>query len=575
MAPLSHFFMSRLKIVRIGIIGALASIILYLFHLQINLVLNFFNLGQQNFLRYEKVTSLRGNIIDANGNLLATNRPITTIYWQGTKQRKLTDEQLIVVEYLQSTLKLSMDMIQKILETEKQGKRICIAYDITFEQLSRLLEQFPTDKNITLERSFKRFYPHHTIASHIVGYLGLDIDSEGKMGLEFICDDSLKGTSGQIIRTINSVGHYLESYEVKRALAGQTIETTLNLPLQYVAEKLFPEEAYGTCIILDPQTGALEVLLSRPAFDPNIFLNPIDPKEWQQLQERACFVNRAFNACYPPASLFKLVTLSAALETNLIQEQTSWHCFGHLDFAGRAYHCKKRQGHGVLYTRQALTYSCNIPFYDIGKKIKIDTLADYAQRLGLGAKTTVLFKEKAGLTPTNQWKKDTKGEPWRPGETLSATIGQSFISVTPIQAACMVSGICQGYLVRPRILKEEPIVQKPIAIGKQTLDFLKSSMEDVIHHGTARILHRLSNFKMHAKTGTAQTSDLSKSDLGKQYLEHAWFIVYFQYKEEDPKVLAILIENTGSSAPAITMAYKFFKEYTKIMESKEMILKAA
>lgn len=571
MEILSKILINRLKLIVICIFMLFIGITAYLFHLQVNLVDNFFYLGQQNFLRSERVFSPRGNIVDSAGNLLATNRPINVIYWQGTGHKILKNNQNDLIIELTNSLNLSSETIQHITRAEQHKKRICLAYDVNFEQLSRIIEKFPSHKNLCIEREFKRYYPYNSIASHIVGYLGMDMASTGKMGLEFLCDNLLKGKSGEIIKTINSIGHNLSSYEIKKALAGQTIETTLNLNLQLIAEKLFPANKAGTCIIIDPQTGAIEVLLSRPNFDPNIFLNPICSNTWKDLQEHYCFINRALNACYPPASLFKLITISAALETKIIDQNSSWNCLGQLNFAGRLYHCKKREGHGKLNTLQSITHSCNIPFYDIGKKIKIDTLADYAKRLGLGTKTDIILKEKVGLVPTSQWKKSIKGERWWPGETLSATIGQSFILVTPIQIACMFSAICQGYLVRPRILATESVTKKYVDISKETLEFLKKSLEDVTQHGTARILNRLKNFEFCGKTGTAQTIKLSKIQLGEKFLEHAWFVAYFSYKNLPPKTMVILIEHAGSSSVAISMAYRFFKEYGNIYDSNNTI----
>lgn len=574
MEILSRILCSRFKIIILSSFLFLIIIATYLFHLQINLVLNFFKLGQRNFLRSEKIASPRGNIVDAFGQLLATNRPVDSIFWQGTGKKTLTNDQVNSINQIISLLKLDENIIDQINQAEKYCKRLCLANDVNFEQLSFLMERFPTNPNVIIDRTFKRFYPQNSIASHIVGYLGsANVEISGKMGLELICNENLKGHSGEIIKTINSIGYSLESHEIKKALIGDTIQTTLNLKLQLLAEEIFPPELNGTCILMDPENGSLEVILSRPTFDPNIFLKPINPEAWKNLQEQKCFINRASNACYPPASIFKLVTLSAALETKIIEPNTLWYCIGHISFAGRLYHCNNRNGHGIVDTQQALYHSCNIPFFDIGKKIKIDVLADYAQRLGLGEKTNTIFNERSGLIPTNKWKKNTFGEPWWPGETLSATIGQSFLSVTPLQIACMISGICKGYLSQPRILINEPIIRKPVKIKKNTLIFLKRSMKYVTRKGTGIHLNTLKNFKIYGKTGTAQTRALVDKDkkieneiICKEHMHHAWFVAYYRYKNFPPKTLVILLENAGSTRPAVRMAKKFFLGYAKILD---------
>lgn len=570
---LSRSLITRLKLVVIALCILLLGMIAHLFNLQIRLTTNFFQLGQKNFVRYEKVSSPRGNIVDIHGKLLATNRPITRIYWQGTGKKSLTSEQLHALAQLGNNLPISSEIIAKITTAEKQGQRLLIAQDINFELLSKIIEQFPEHANILVKRHFKRYYPQNTVASHVVGYLGfIDMEPKGRMGLEQLFEDTLKGDPGQIVKTINSVGRHLAEEEVKQALSGSTVYTTLNLDLQLIAEEVFPKHESGALIVMDPKVGNIEVLLSRPSFDPNIFLSSLASQTWHDLQEKKCFINRALNACYPPASLFKLVTISAALENHLISADTTWHCNGSIQFADRTIYCHKRVGHGQMNTEQALAHSCNIPFYDIGKKMKIDSLADYAMRLGLGVKTNILLPEKAGLVPTSSWKRQIKGEPWWPGETLSAAIGQSYLLVTPMQIACMISALCQGYLVQPRMLTAEQIVKKPLEISKDTLQFLKKSMKRVIDGGSGKSLNTLADIEIFAKTGTAQTSNLSKREMGKKFIEHGWFVAHFRYKNNDPLTLVILIENVGSSRFATQVALDFLKSYIELVRPDTKVI---
>ncbi len=569
MDHLAPIFTNRLRFF-VLIFGICFMALLYhFFNLQVMLNLNFFRLSRKNFLRYEKIASLRGNIIDSNGRLLATNRPFRSLHWQGTGQQKLTPEQEEIITQLEHSFSLPAGAKEMIAKAEKLSKKIPLAEDIPFEQFSRIIEQFPHHKNICITHHFKRHYPFKTVASHIIGYLGnIGTESTGLMGLEMLFQEKLRGEVGQRVKTINSIGKNLAEEEVKRALSGGTIETTLDIDLQHIAEELFPEEESGAIIVLDPQTGAIRTLLSRPAFDPTMFLHEVNKQDWQALQDKKCFINRALNACYPPASLFKLVTLSAALDEGIITQDTSWYCIGHVNFANRPYHCNNQHGHGVINAEQALAYSCNTPFFNIATKIKIDTLAHYAQRLGLGSKTTNLLPEKAGLIPTSAWKLRVKNEPWWPGETLSAAIGQSFLLITPMQAACMISAICEGYLVRPRILTSEPIAKQTVAISQPTLQFLKNSLQHVIKKGTGRSLSRLKDIEIYAKTGTAQTSDLAKRSLGKKYEEHGWFVLYFRYKDNKPLTMAILIENISSSRVATSLGSQILMRYCTLMDER-------
>lgn len=544
-----------------------------LFYLQIHQKTLFFEQSQKNYLRLEKIVSPRGNILDRNGILLVTNRPTHDLYWSGTGHKKLDAYQLKTLELLSSILDTPLDKDEELLKdlthVERYNKKILLANDIPFDQLSKIEEQFPHDGNVRLETHFKRFYPYNSFACHMLGYLSqFDMESTGKMGLEQIMEETLKGDHGTLMKTINSLGKNLKQVELKKALAGSNIETTLDISLQKISEAVFPEELSGTIIVMDPNDGGLLALVSRPNFDPTIFLNPISSDDWHTLQDKQPFLNRAFNAAYPPGSIFKLVSVSAALEHKITSADAIVDCKGFVTFAGRKYFCARKHGHGELSSCQAVAHSCNILFYEIAKRIDIDLLASYAKTFGLGEKTNSIFSEKTGLVPSRAWKKAAKKERWWPGETLSAAIGQSFLLVTPIQIARMISSIFSGYLTNPRILMNEPIVQEPLDIQPDTRAFLKRSMRAVVKTGTGQNVSTLKDITIYAKTSTAQTSALYKRDLGKKYLEHGWFVAHVTYKNFKPITLVVLVENIGSASVATQIAKNFLIEYKKIHEEQ-------
>lgn len=543
-----------------------------LFVLQIHLTETFLKQGQKNFIRTEKIASPRGNILDRNGVLLVTNRPITSVYWIGTGNRSLSAEQHEKIEQLQEILGISLYATDKqkdeLRNTERKYKKLLIARDISFEKLGKLQELIPHHPNISIDTDFERLYPYHSFASHILGYLGsMNTNQEGRMGLEKMCDDLLRGQEGSTLKIINSYGRPLSQTMVAQPNVGAEIQTTLDATLQSIVESVFPKLYAGTFIIMNPQDGAILALTSQPSFDPSMFLKPILHDEWNALQAtKQPFLNRAFSAHYPPGSIFKLITMSAALEHGLVQPDATLTCKGYYLFAKRKYWCHRRYGHGELTAGEALEQSCNILFYEIGKHIDIDLLADYAARFGLGEKTNVLFPEKEGLIPTRAWKRTVKGEQWWPGETLSAAIGQSFLLATPIQIARMIASIFTSELVKPRILMQEPIEKKPLNIKPETLDFLRKSMQKVVTAGTGRKLSKVKDIEVYAKTSTAQITDFSKRNLGDQYLEHAWVVSYFSYKDHTPLTIVIVLENAGSSSAATTIAKNFFVEYKKRMD---------
>ena len=565
---LLHLLSVRLRRITLVTFCSFVGIIVYLFHLQITQMNRYFHLGQKNFVRHEKIASPRGNIVDVHGTILATNSPRYTCLWQGTGNKVLTKHQRTMLTTLSTLFSLTEEKITQIKTAERRAKRLTLSTNIPFEHLRRIIEQFPDEKNIAIEKSYTRYYPQKELACHVVGYLGLDKDTVGKTGLEFMYNHDLKGQSGTMLTIINATGHHLKAHQVSRAFAGKTVQTTLDANLQRIAEDVFPSGLEGCCLVMD-ESGALEVIVSRPSFDPSSFAQPLSASTWKKLKEKKGFLNRAFSACYPPASLFKLVTLSAALETGLISKDMCWHCIGYTTFKGRAYHCNNRAGHGILSTEQALAYSCNIPFYEIGKKIPIDTLADYAHRWGLGTKTGILFPEQAGLIPTTAWKKRVRKERWWQGETVSATIGQSSLLVTPLQITCLISALCTGYRVRPRILVDEAILKEPVEISNETLMFLRQCLSSVINKGTGSTLKHLNDFTIHGKSGTAQVQSLDKKKISKKNLSHGYFAIHFQYKNEKPRTLFILLEHAGSPATAKRFAITFLKRYAAITEQKD------
>ena len=566
-----HSLVKRLRYIRAFIVVTLMLIMGRLFQLQIHLFETFFTRGQRNFLRTEKVVAPRGNIVDTRGRPLATSRPLITLYWQGSGKKTRDRNQQMLINYLETLLGKDLNQDAEFLLAEQSGKRYTLERDMDFSTFSRLLEHFPHHANLSFTTSFKRSYPYGSLACHILGYLGsITTTPAGKMGLEKIYENELKGNPGEIQKKINSRGHQLAAEEIQKACKGQDLEITIDLNLQQIAEAIFPVEHAGVLLIIQPRTGALKTVISRPAFDPNIFLDSLDAHTWHNIQEdRQSFLNRAFSALYPPASLFKLVSISAAFDTGIVDYDDVWTCNGFITFAGRPYYCNNHKGHGKLTTLEAVAQSCNIPFYEIGKRIKIDTLADYAHRFNLGSKTNIVFPEKAGLIPTSAWKRHYKGERWWPGETLSAAIGQSFLSVTPIQMAMMVSAICEGYLVKPCILKAEAespdLLKTPLRVSDRTREFLKQSMSRSVKGGTGRRLNRLGSMEIYAKTGTAQTSSLEKRTQGKRYLEHGWAIAYIRYQDCEPITLLVLLENVGSSQFAIDVIKNLIIQYRALV----------
>lgn len=561
---------------RIGWLGggfmiALGIIIIRLFLLQIYHADFFLNKSQRNCFRYEEIMSLRGAILDRFERPLATNRPVARLAWHGTGNRQFTAEQKEILEFLERNLHISLLTNETLQLHERFAKEYLIAEDLPFKQLCSLMEQFPDNPNIVIHTQPARYYPYRTAACHLIGYFR---ETHGNnMGLEQLFEDQLRGNPGKRENVVNARGISLESHELIEAQAGQPIITTINLNLQMIAEELFQEFRAGTFIMMDPANGDINVLLSRPSFDPNIFTKPIEAADWQQIIEQKPFLNRA-TMPYPPASIFKIITTAAALEENIITPETTWHCSGKIMFGTRPYHCHKHKGgHGHMTLENAIAHSCDIPFYDIGKRISIDKLAAYAHKFGLGEPTGIRLVEKTGLIPTKAWKKKTYGEPWMQGETLMAAIGQTYLLVTPLQMTRVIASLETGTLVTPRILVCEPIGIKPLEISENTRLLIKKYLKTATRAGTARTLNRLKDYDLFGKTGTAQVIYQAKEDAEKEIDEmfrpHGWFIVCARYKEYPPIVLTIFIEHINTSHVAVDVAEKFLKRYADYLDAQE------
>jgi len=561
----------KLSLIAISSIICFVIIICRLVSLQIYHHQRLNQLGQKNFTRIKQIEPLRGNILDCKGQILVTNRPITHIDWIGSGLPKLNSEQrltlqkieLIIDKHHQSTI----TPLAKINRAEKFGTTMRLVSDLNMQALSEISEQCADCENISISTHFKRFYPHKNLACHILGYFG-DINnpnsqSSGKMGLERIFEDSLRGKDGSMSHIINSFGRNLQINPLTSSQSGKNLVITIDTSLQEIAESVMPDDLAGAFILLDPHTGGIKALVSKPGFDPSIFLKSISADEWKDLQINRPFINRAFNASYPPASIYKLVTIAAALEENIINQDTTFCCNGFTLYKGRKYYCNRRYGHGKLNVKDNLAYSCNIGCFEIAKTISIDTLADYSYRFGLGEKTNIIFPESSGLIPSNAWKRIVKGEPWWKGETLSASIGQSFLLTTPIQIACMIGSIFKGYLVKPRILENDEIIKTPIDISTTTLNFLQDCMQSAIATGTGKNLNRLKNITIYAKTGTVQTRSRFLDTKERQKNCHAWFVSYFYHHDHEPFVMVILMEHAGSSSVTTNVAKQFLTQYIK------------
>jgi penicillin-binding protein 2 len=338
-------------------------------------------------------------------------------------------------------------------------------------------------------------------------------------------------------------------------------------------------------VALDPRTGDVLAMVSQPSFDPNIFAHGIRAAEWQALVENPHhpLTNRTIQGQYPPGSTFKIIIAAAALEEGVINPFTGIYCGGAIQFGDRDFRCWKPGGHGEMFVHDALVHSCDVFFYQVGQRLGVELIAEYARKFGLGVPTGIgLEHEKGGLVPDSQWKLRRFDEPWYAGETLSVSIGQGYVTSTPMQLAQLIAATGVGARYRPRILSRietaegdivreiEPELQEPLPARKLTLDLVREALFDVVNseHGTGKAA-QLAEVAVAGKTGTSQVVKLTGSrkeseKLPWKHRDHAWFVAYAP-AEKPVIAIAAVLEHAGSGgAVAAPVVNEVLDAYFKL-----------
>ena len=376
----------------------------------------------------------------------------------------------------------------------------------------------------------------------------------------------LRGVAGQELLEVDALGHKKQTISVRRSTAGDDLYLTIDIRLQRLAEDLLGNEA-GAIVALDPRTGAVLVLASRPSFNPTALSGGLPLQEWKALlnDTRHPLTNRAIQGQYPPGSTFKIVMAAAVLDSKTAGSSDHFSCPGGFKFGRRTYRDWKRGGHGSVDLIDALAQSCDVYFYKLGNRMGIDMIASYSEQFGLGQKTGIdLPSERSGLLPSAEWKQRVKGEPWYPGETISVSIGQGFMTVTPMQMVQVVAATAMnGRVVNPRLvhairkrgtgLTEEvmPTSTKQIPIPQAIFRDIRKGLEAVVTKGTAK-RSQSALVSIAGKTGTAQVVALRsgpEKDIPKEFRDHAWFVAYAPV-ENPTIVVVVLAEHMGHGGSA-------------------------
>ncbi|MGZ8373960.1 MAG: penicillin-binding protein 2 [Nitrospira sp.] len=583
----------RLFILRVGLLLVVALLGLRLWHLQIREGPYYRDLSENNRTRLVLLEPARGLIYDRHGVLLANNVPSFSLYvtLEDVKDREALIQQLSNLLGFDPTLvRKKMTARGSKLLPRKIKDRMTLR-DAMLVESNRL--DMP---GVMIQVESQRNYPGGVTAAHLLGYVG-EISSDqlekpefvdlhqgsivGQYGVEKSYDRHMRGMAGQKNVEVDALGHEKKAVVVERPQAGNDLYLTIDVRLQKVAEDLLGGE-YGAIVALDPNSGDILAMASRPGFDPNVLSRELTAKQWVEIvqDEGRPLNNRASQGQYPPGSTFKIPMAVAALETKTMSPSSTVFCNGGYQFGKRLYHDWKASGHGYVDLHDALVHSCDVYFYTIGQRMGIDVMAEFGKDFGLGKATGVeLPSERAGIMPSTAWKQKAKNEQWLPGETISAAIGQGYVTVTPLQMASLVGTVANnGVSYRPRLvqavmdrtsgnLQELPAVPRgKINAKPETFRVIKDALADVVTKGTATRA-KSSMVTIGGKTGTAQVAALRtgpEENIPKKFRDHAWFVAFAPV--ESPKIaVAVLAEHMGhGGAAAAPLAKEVIETYMKL-----------
>jgi penicillin-binding protein 2 len=491
----------------------------------------------ENAARNIPALAARGVIYDRQGLVVVENRPVFSV--QVLPQLLASGDKVKRQAILDRLGGIIGEKIEFKLTADKP---IIIKENIKPETAFRIAEHRRELEGVVVTVQPVRYYPYGNLASHLLGYVG-EIESAelaklkdqgyhlgdwlGKDGVEKYYDHLIRGINGGKMIEVDVNGAPTRLLDEAEPVPGADVKLTIDLELQQVAEEALGGQAGGV-VILDPNSGEVLALVSRPNYDPNVFLEPLDQSVWRQLSGgRHPFMNRAL-AIFPPGSTFKVVTLSAALQEGVVRPDEVFYCPGYYNVNGRIAKCWKESGHGHLTAIEGLTQSCDVVFYQLGRRLGPDRLADYARRYGLGERSGLdLPQEKKGLVPDTAWKRRIYGEQWYEGDSVNYGIGQGFLQVTPLQLALIYGEIATGKRLRPFVVKEivgrqkEVLYQaKPEQLGVApvsdgNLNLIRRALAAVVDRATG-IAAKVPGLPAAGKTGTAENPGLP----------HAWFVCY-------------------------------------------------
>jgi len=545
-----------LTVLRWAIVAAFIGLGVGFWLLQVAQHEKYRQLAENNHLRTRALSAPRGAVFDRDGRVLVRNRNSLNI--------SLVREQ---VEDLDGTLgmlaevaRVPLPTLQRIVERqlrEPAYSPVVLIRDASLAQVAAVAAHALELPGLFVQQLPTRFYETGQVAAHLFGYVGEVSDAQlatpefvevrsgavvGKSGIERTYNRLLMGVDGARQVVVDSIGREIDTLGERPPLEGRQLQLTLDFDLQEAAEQAFLAAGFnGAAVVLDPRTGEILALVSLPAYDPNAFALGIDIDAWGALNRDRYrpLNNRALQGRYSPGSLFKIAMAVAALEEGIVTADFRVACPGGGRFYGRFYQCHST--HGSVDMREALEKSCNTYFYTLGEKMEIDQIHKWASALGLGELTGIdVPHEVRGLMPSTTWKRERRGEPWYPGETISVAIGQGPVSVTPISLAVMMATVANGGTrVTPHLLKAvnegkgfdpvpRPVPKSQVTLDPNTLEAVIDGLWNVVNRAGTGGRGGVDGRDVIGKTGTAQVISLqgrlAAGETERDLRDHGWFV---------------------------------------------------
>ena len=597
----AKIFLARVR-VTVALIAMASCLILgRLIYLQVIQHQHFTTLAQDNRLKLVAIPPTRGLIFSRDGEIVAENRPSFVLEMVAENVQDIDTALSEISEFVS----LEQDTVSQ-LKTELARRRgfdpVVVKTGLSEEEVARFSVNQYKFPGFRIVAKLSRHYPLRDLMAHITGYVGRISEEEaktidernyrgtthiGKNGVEKAREEILHGVVGLQRIEVNAQGRVIRVVDETPPVPGANIYLTVDAGLQRAAHNALQEKK-GAIVAIDPNNGDVLAFVSKPSFDPNLFVDGISQKNYSALRDdvRRPLFNRALQAQYPPGSTIKPMVGLAGLSNGIRSASASTWCPGFFRLEGdpHQYRDWKKQGHGHVDLTNSLAQSCDVYYYALAKDLTIDGLHDMLGKFGLGEPTGIdLPGETAGLLPSREWKRRAKSLPWFPGETLIAGIGQGFMLTSPLQLAAATAAIANhGTRYIPRIVGqiEEAQNLRATNVGLYERDRIildnESHWQDIIDgmvsvvhgpRGTARRIGAKSSFLIAGKTGTAQLFGIAQgesvdNDETPEHLkDHALFVAFAP--ADAPQIaVAIIVENGGSgSAAAAPIARKLFDHY--------------